>query len=191
MTYSWCVPFIFRLFLIVNCLLLTSLPCKGRGVGDRSAVALVAHEQGGAGDEEYGEQRHHQHGRRAPAQRVEVALQVSKVGVGLVIPPDYAVRLRQGKAQVSLILDGSDPTVANIALSAAQLIAAPLWGRLSDRIGRRPVLLGTLIGMTVGSVALASWLLRSSCVWVIFPCNTSAWACHWALVSASFFAASA
>ncbi len=55
----------------------------------------------------------------------ELAALVDKgaVGVGLVIPPDYAVRLRQGQAQVSFILDGSDPTVANTALSAAQLIA--------------------------------------------------------------------
>jgi ABC-2 type transport system permease protein len=45
------------------------------------------------------------------------------VGVGLVIPPDYAVRQRQGQGQVSLILDGSNPTVASTALSAAMLIA--------------------------------------------------------------------
>jgi hypothetical protein len=45
------------------------------------------------------------------------------VGVGLVIPPDYAVRLRQGQAQVSFIIDGSDPTIASTALSVAQLIA--------------------------------------------------------------------
>jgi len=45
------------------------------------------------------------------------------VGVGLVIPPDYAMRLHQGQAQVSFIIDGSDPTVASTALSVAQLIA--------------------------------------------------------------------
>lgn len=41
---------------------------------------------------------------------------------GLIIPPDYAARLKQGSAQVAFILDGSDPTVAATALSAAQLI---------------------------------------------------------------------
>jgi ABC-2 type transport system permease protein len=35
-------------------------------------------------------------------------------GVAPVIPPDYAVRLRQGQAKVSFNLDGSDPTVANM-----------------------------------------------------------------------------
>ena len=45
------------------------------------------------------------------------------VGVGMIIPPDYALRLYEGQAQVALILDGSDPSVASTALSAAQLIA--------------------------------------------------------------------
>jgi ABC-2 type transport system permease protein len=43
--------------------------------------------------------------------------------VGLVIPPDYGSRLQaNGQTQVAFILDGSDPTVAATALSAAQLI---------------------------------------------------------------------
>jgi ABC-2 type transport system permease protein len=50
-------------------------------------------------------------------------IEKGEVGVGQVIPPDYAVRLYEGRAQVSLILDGSNPTIANTALSAAQLIA--------------------------------------------------------------------
>jgi ABC-2 type transport system permease protein len=41
---------------------------------------------------------------------------------GLIIPPDYATQLKAGSAQVIFILDGSDPTVASTALSAAQLI---------------------------------------------------------------------
>ena len=43
--------------------------------------------------------------------------------VGLVIPPDYTNQLKgTGSAEVLFILDGSDPTVASTALSAAQLI---------------------------------------------------------------------
>jgi len=41
---------------------------------------------------------------------------------GLIIPPDYATRLADGSAQVAFILDGSDPTVAATAFSAAQFI---------------------------------------------------------------------
>ncbi|MBM3126587.1 MAG: ABC transporter permease [Chloroflexi bacterium] len=41
----------------------------------------------------------------------------------VIIPPDYAQRLSEGNAQVAFILDGSDPTSASTALSAAQLIS--------------------------------------------------------------------
>ncbi|HSM70322.1 MAG TPA: ABC transporter permease [Anaerolineales bacterium] len=40
----------------------------------------------------------------------------------VIIPPDYAQRLHEGNAQIAFILDGSDPTSASTALSAAQLI---------------------------------------------------------------------
>lgn len=40
----------------------------------------------------------------------------------VVIPPDYAETLARGDAQISFVLDGSDPTVAATSLSAAQLI---------------------------------------------------------------------
>ncbi len=44
------------------------------------------------------------------------------VRAALIIPPDYAERLAQGSAQVSIVLDGSDATVGGTALSAARLI---------------------------------------------------------------------
>jgi ABC-2 type transport system permease protein len=40
----------------------------------------------------------------------------------ILIPPDYNQRLAAGDARVAFILDGSDPTVASTALSAAQFI---------------------------------------------------------------------
>lgn len=43
--------------------------------------------------------------------------------VGLIIPPGYTDRIQGGgRAQIAFILDGSDPTVASTALSAAQMI---------------------------------------------------------------------
>jgi ABC-2 type transport system permease protein len=46
------------------------------------------------------------------------------VKAGLIIPPDYGQRLAAGEsAQVAFIIDGSDPTIAATALSAATLIA--------------------------------------------------------------------
>lgn len=58
---------------------------------------------------------------------------------GLVIPPDYSSRLQgDGQAEVAFILDGSDPTVAATALSAAQVIGQQhATSVLSDRLGRR------------------------------------------------------
>jgi ABC-2 type transport system permease protein len=50
-------------------------------------------------------------------------IEKGEVGVGLIIPPDYAARLNEGQAQVAFIVDGSDPSIANTALSSAQLIA--------------------------------------------------------------------
>jgi len=50
-------------------------------------------------------------------------IEMNEVGVGMIIPPDYAIRLQEGKAQVAFIVDGSDPTIASTALSVAQLIA--------------------------------------------------------------------
>lgn len=44
------------------------------------------------------------------------------VKAALIIPPDYTQRLSENQAQVSFILDGSDPSVASPSLSAAQLI---------------------------------------------------------------------
>jgi ABC-2 type transport system permease protein len=53
----------------------------------------------------------------------------------LTIPPDYARRLSEGTAQVSMVLDGSDATVGGTALSAAKLIGQAFATKvLSERI---------------------------------------------------------
>ncbi len=62
-----------------------------------------------------------------------------KARAGLVIPPDYGVNLQgESQAEVAFILDGSDPTVAATALSAATSIGQQHATRvLSARLGRR------------------------------------------------------
>ena len=59
--------------------------------------------------------------------------------VGLIIPPDYGYQLNSGgSSQGAFILDGSDPTVASTALSAAQLIGQEHSTQiLLDRLARR------------------------------------------------------
>ena len=49
-------------------------------------------------------------------------IEAGNIRAALVIPPDYEIRLSEGKAQVSLVLDGSDATVGGTALSTAKLI---------------------------------------------------------------------
>lgn len=58
---------------------------------------------------------------------------------GMIIPPDYGERvLAEEPAQIAFILDGSDPTVAATALSAAQLIGQSLGTKLMvERLEQR------------------------------------------------------
>lgn len=61
------------------------------------------------------------------------------VGFGIVIPllPLYAERLQASNVQIGILM---------ACYSVMQLIFSPIWGRLSDRAGRRPVLLISIIG---------------------------------------------
>jgi multidrug resistance protein len=60
------------------------------------------------------------------------------LGFGIIIPllPYFAERFGASGVTVGLL---------TTSFSLAQFLFAPVWGRLSDRIGRRPVLLGSLI----------------------------------------------
>jgi len=53
---------------------------------------------------------------------IQTLIEQGDVRGALVIPPDYSLKLLEGKGQVSMILDGSDATVGSTALSAARLI---------------------------------------------------------------------
>ena len=58
---------------------------------------------------------------------------------------------------------GATPTTATIAMGAyslGQLLSSPLWGRLSDRVGRKPVLIAGLIGGVISYL----WLARAGSV---------------------------
>jgi MFS transporter, DHA1 family, tetracycline resistance protein len=82
---------------------------------------------------------------------------IDLVGFGVVIPllPYYALRFDASPWQVTLLM---------AAYSLAQFIAAPLLGRLSDRVGRRPVLLVSL----VCSAASYVWLAFAPALWMLF-----------------------
>jgi DHA1 family tetracycline resistance protein-like MFS transporter len=73
---------------------------------------------------------------------------VNLIGFGIIIPllPFYATRLGASAFTVGLLF---------ASFSVAQLLAAPLLGELSDRYGRRPVLIFSLIGTVASFVLLA------------------------------------
>jgi len=55
-------------------------------------------------------------------EEIQTLIEGGDVRGALVIPPDYSLKLLEGKAQVSMILDGSDATVGSTALATARLI---------------------------------------------------------------------
>lgn len=70
---------------------------------------------------------------------------IDLIGFGMVLPilPLYAKRFHASSLEAALLV---------AAFSGASLVCSPLWGRLSDRIGRKPALLVSLAGTAVGSL---------------------------------------
>lgn len=79
------------------------------------------------------------------------------LGFGMVIPilPLYAERLH-----------ATDPEIGRLLAiySVMQLVFAPIWGRVSDRIGRRPVLLVSILGSCGSQLGYA---LAPSYFWLV------------------------
>jgi MFS transporter, DHA1 family, tetracycline resistance protein len=73
---------------------------------------------------------------------------INLVGFGVVIPllPFYAKAMHAAPWQVTTMF---------AAYSLGQFFGEPFWGRLSDRIGRRPVLIVTIIANAIAYLALA------------------------------------
>lgn len=70
------------------------------------------------------------------------------IGFGIVMPllPSFGARYVANEALIGLLVS---------ATPAMHLLSAPLWGRLSDRIGRRPVMLISLAGAFLSYVLFA------------------------------------
>ena len=96
----------------------------------------------------------------APARRGLVVLFavviLDLVGFGIVMPvlPFWAQEFGAGAAAFGLLQS---------SYAVAQFVCAPLWGRLSDRVGRRPVLLWTIAGTALAMLATG---LAPSLVWL-------------------------
>jgi MFS transporter, DHA1 family, tetracycline resistance protein len=73
---------------------------------------------------------------------------VDLVGFGIILPllPLYADRFGASGTMIGVLV---------LSYSAAQLFMAPVWGKLSDRFGRRPILIIGLIGSAISYLVFA------------------------------------
>ena len=87
---------------------------------------------------------------------VFIVILMSGMGFGLVLPPFMFAATNMG----------ASPMVAAAVVSTfavGQFIATPIWGRFSDRFGRKPVLLVTMLGSGLAYLVMANatnlWIL--------------------------------
>src|SRR3989475_11261761 len=97
--------------------------------------------------------------KRSPLLVIFITVFIDLVGFGIVIPvlPFYAQGTKFGATprEVGLLF---------ASYSVMQLIFAPVLGRLSDKYGRRPVLLISLIGTSLGFLILGF----ATTLWMLF-----------------------
>lgn len=85
---------------------------------------------------------------------------VDMIGFALIVPllPFYATRF------------GADAFVVGLLMAAfafGQMVTAPLWGRFSDRVGRKPVL---ILAQSISAVAFLTFAFADA-VWLLFVCR--------------------
>ena len=95
--------------------------------------------------------------RRSPLLPIFLIVLVDVLGMTIVIPllAIYSERF------------GASPLVATLLMSsfaACQLVSGPILGALSDRFGRRPILLVSQIGTMIGFIILAN----ANALWMVF-----------------------
>ena len=95
---------------------------------------------------------------RSPLGLIFLTLFIDMVGFGIVIPvlPLYAEGSRIGATNTQLMW------IVGI-YSLLQLVCSPLFGKWSDRIGRKPVLVVSILGTAVGFVVLGA----ANTVWML------------------------
>ena len=77
------------------------------------------------------------------------------VKAGIIIPPDYAETISTGeKTEIAFIIDGSDPTLASTALSAATLIGQ---AKSNNLVAKQMMLVGQGSAMTLVEVRSQVW----------------------------------
>ena len=87
--------------------------------------------------------------KKSPLATILLVVFVDLIGFGMIIPilPLYAKSFQAAEWQIGLLL---------ACYSFMQFLASPVLGYISDRIGRKPVLLVSLIGSAIGYAVMAS-----------------------------------
>lgn len=85
---------------------------------------------------------------RSPLLFLFLTVFIDLLGFGIVIPllPIYSLAYKASELQLGLLF---------ACFSGMQFLFAPMWGRMSDRIGRRPVLIGGLFGTALAYTLFA------------------------------------
>jgi len=97
--------------------------------------------------------------KRSPLLVIFITVFIDLIGFGIVIPvlPFYAEGTKFGATpgQIGLLF---------ASYSVMQLVFAPVLGRLSDRYGRRPILIASLLGTALGFLILGF----ATTLWMLF-----------------------
>jgi len=94
---------------------------------------------------------------KSPLLAIFLIVSVDVLGLTIILPllPFYAEKLGASPATVGLLVS---------TYAFCQLIAGPILGRMSDHIGRRPLLLVSQVGTFIGFLILA----YSNALWLVF-----------------------
>ena len=108
---------------------------------------------------------------KSPLAVIFLTVALDLVGFGMVVPllPLYAKQFGASATQIAFLF---------ASYSLMQFFFAPIWGRLSDRVGRRPVLLTSIAGnvaalLVYGCAHSYAWLLTARLLAGICTANIS------------------
>ncbi len=92
-----------------------------------------------------------------PLAVIFITVFIDLIGFGMIIPlnPYLAREYGAGPLEIGLLMT---------VYSLMQFLFAPFWGQISDRVGRRPVILLTLLGVAVAHL----WFAMAASLWTLF-----------------------